>query len=128
MTEQAELENHAERAQGFNWYLLTMHDAEKGIWTIDIVTYRNTGDLLFHRGGVDGDWIRIYAETGVVEFGTYVNAIPHIGEAAFKVERTMKEFGTDARTSLMYVFKGEHLAAIRAAQDDCLGQLSREVK
>ena len=60
-------------------------ESSKGRWVIDAVTYHNRKEVLAYRGGVNGKFVCV-DEKGVVLLGTYTDAYPHIGEAAFKVE------------------------------------------
>ena len=54
-------------------------------WTLDPVHNGiNTDDYLFHRGGVNGQYIVV--EDGLATIGWYNGALPHIGEAEFQPE------------------------------------------
>ena len=54
-------------------------------WTIDPIHNGKKGrDLLAHIGGEAGEFIRI-SDGGEVSLGSYTDAVPHIGEAEFKV-------------------------------------------
>jgi hypothetical protein len=58
-------------------------------WTVDQVRLHNHGEYLFYKGGVDGIFIEVQ-RGGSVLIGEYEGAIPHIGEALFKVEHMQK--------------------------------------
>lgn len=61
-------------------------------WTLDEITYRNRGEMLFYRGGDNGQFISI-DQTGHLETGEYIGAIPHVGEATF-FPRFRKQFAS----------------------------------
>lgn len=52
-------------------------------WILDEVSYHNKGEVLAHKGGTDGVFITV--RNNVLGVGMYEGAIPHIGEACFKV-------------------------------------------
>lgn len=59
-------------------------------WTIDLVHNGLNGQwLLAYKGGTDGHFFEVTRD-GTVRIGSYEGAIPHIGEAAFKVMHTYK--------------------------------------
>lgn len=60
-------------------------------WQRDEVTLHNRGELLMYHGGEDGTYVRVYGTT--VEVGSYEGAVPHIGEAMFKL-RGKRTFDT----------------------------------
>lgn len=65
------------------WTRLTERSARG--WQLDEVTYANTGCWLLYRGGERGCYIYVTAvdDGANVTVGTYEDAVPHIGEAAF---------------------------------------------
>lgn len=58
-------------------------DRSKRGWQRDDVTLHNRGALLMYHGGEKGTYVEVDKTT--VTVGTYDGAIPHIGEAMFKV-------------------------------------------
>jgi hypothetical protein len=72
------------------WQAVT--NASKNRWTIDQVTFLNRGVILMYRGGEKGRYIQI-EKNGDTQLGTYEGAIPHIGEASFKVDWTVAPDG-----------------------------------
>lgn len=58
-------------------------------WMFDDVTYRNRGEMLWYKGGVDGVYIDVQSN-GTVSVGEYAGAIPHIGEALFQPKHSQK--------------------------------------
>lgn len=64
------------------WKNLTNNS--KNSWIEDIATSLNGRGELYYIGGVDGCFMRIMPD-GKLMVGTYEGAIPHIGEACFKI-------------------------------------------
>lgn len=74
----------------------------QGRWVKDpIHNGQGNQELLIHRGGVNGYFIRV-DRLGVVSVGSYEDALPHIGEAAFQVSGSYNvgEFKEAARRIL----------------------------
>jgi len=65
-----------------NWAAKTA--SSRTCWTVDEITRHNQGTYLIYRGGTAGNFIEI-DKTGLLELGTYEDAIPHIGDAMFRV-------------------------------------------
>jgi len=60
-------------------------ESSKQDWVLDpIHNGINTDDYLFHRGGVNGQYIVV--EDGLATIGWYNGALPHIGAAEFQPE------------------------------------------
>ncbi len=60
-------------------------EATKYGWTLDPVhNGRNGQNFLFHRGGVNGQFVEV-CDGGLIQVGNYMGAMPHIGEAMMKV-------------------------------------------
>ncbi len=58
-------------------------EASKYGWQLDPVhNGRNGQNFLFHRGGVNGQFVEV-CDGGLVTVGNYEGALPHIGEASF---------------------------------------------
>lgn len=64
------------------WKNLTNNS--KNSWIEDIATSLNGRGELYYIGGVNGCFMRIMPD-GKLMVGTYEGAIPHIGEACFKI-------------------------------------------
>ena len=60
----------------------------KHLWTVDHVQMSHDR-YLFYKGGESGHYIMV-DEDGQMTLGTYEGAIPHIGEAEFKVQHSRK--------------------------------------
>lgn len=62
-------------------------------WTEDEIFRLNGRGAMYYHGGTDGIYLQIHKE-GLVEFGKYEGAIPHIGDAMFQVlaEKQTKDF------------------------------------
>lgn len=75
------------------WLAWTLSAAAR--WTVDpIHNGRNEADLLIHKGSPEtGAFINI--RNGELSLGNYTDAVPHIGEAAFKVG-AKRQFGSNA--------------------------------
>lgn len=52
-------------------------------WVLDPVHNGANGDWLFHKGGVDGQFVNVSKGKAVI--GDYTGAYPHIGESSFRV-------------------------------------------
>lgn len=66
-----------------NWKAWT--DTTSRTWTIDPIHDGKEGrKLLAHIGGVDGKFVQV--DGGEIALGSYEGAIPHIGEASFRIE------------------------------------------
>lgn len=79
-------------------------DSSQGEWLLDpIHNGKNGQEYVFHRGGVDGQYISI--DLGVVTIGDYNGAIPHIGEASFRPLYS-SEYGSDNEACLALIYKG----------------------
>lgn len=60
-----------------------------GHWMLDEVTFHNKKEYLFFKGGENGKYINIKTD-GMIFFGSYEGAIPHIAEAIFTIEGRAK--------------------------------------
>ena len=59
-------------------------ESSKRDWTLDPVHNGQNGqDYLFHRGGVNGQFIMV--SLGLAKIGNYEGALPHIGEASLQI-------------------------------------------
>ena len=59
-------------------------------WTMDPVhDGKGDRDLLLHIGGENGKYLR-FSQDGTLEMGYYEGAVPHIGEATFRIEGQKK--------------------------------------
>jgi len=67
----------------------------KDHWRVDQIHSDQNRDLLLYIGGTNGHYAHVYLANGkaVLQVGQYEDAIPHIGEASFKIQGTRK-FGT----------------------------------
>lgn len=63
-------------------------------WNMDEVAKENRGEYFFYIGGESGRFIRIDG-TGKMDLGTYEEAVPHIGDALFRVEAS-KQYASQA--------------------------------
>jgi len=65
-------------------------EASKRTWTLDPIHNGQHGqDYLFHRGGIDGQFIEV-TPIGLIRIGNYTGAVPHIGEAMIRVHYSKK--------------------------------------
>jgi hypothetical protein len=74
----------------------------EGRWQMDLIQYANRGEYLFYKGGEDGVFVQVDA-TGKIERGTYEGALPHIGEAGFKIESEKQH--CDQKTALRNLYQ-----------------------
>jgi hypothetical protein len=67
-------------------------------WQLDpIHTDTKLGTLFAYTGGVNGNYVWVAASK--VTIGTYSGAIPHIGEAEFKIAYESREYANNAEAS-----------------------------
>lgn len=66
-----------------NWQEVTAQS--KYAWQSDPIRKLNGNGALFYTGGEDGCYMSI-DPTGLLMIGTYEGAVPHIGEACFRVK------------------------------------------
>jgi len=79
-------------------------ESSKRDWTLDPVHNGQNGqDYLFHRGGVNGQFIMV--SLGLAKIGNYEGALPHIGEASFQILHS-NEYGSDNDAFLALMHKG----------------------
>ena len=94
------------------WARFTMVNA--GHWTVDEVQLHNHGTYLFYCGypSDPSKGIFVTIDGGELETGTYEYAIPHIGEAMFKVKRSAQFVDQDA--ALKHAVEGLGLSFLLA--------------
>jgi len=69
------------------WQKVTMSSVSN--WVVDEIRLYNRGEYFFYMGGESGNFIECRAD-GTASIGTYEGAIPHIGEALFRVTHSKK--------------------------------------
>ena len=67
-----------------NWMELTKFSERR--WVLDQIRWENDGELLWYKGGVNGQYIWIFPKTDTqtcISVGEYIGAVPHIMESEF---------------------------------------------
>jgi len=64
----------------------------KDHWRVDRIHSDQNRDLLLYIGGEKGHYAHVYLANGkaALQVGQYEDAIPHIGDATFKIQGTKK--------------------------------------
>lgn len=87
------------------WKQWTRESAHR--WVVDpIHDGRDDRDLLLYIGGENGKFLR-FDNAKTLEIGSYEGAVPHIGEATFRVDGRMK-----FRSRILAVFRATEIAGM----------------
>lgn len=95
------------KAEFAAWTRVTAGSLEE--WTLDIIRWYNNKEMLLYLGGESGKFIWIHPD-GKLEMGTYEDAIPHIGEACFKITSTEQYPTREAAHFHVYEWGGKQFA------------------
>jgi hypothetical protein len=79
--------------------------ASKWEWKVDEILLANRGELLAYKGGSSGQFVQV-DKTGLVSVGSYEDAIPHIGEALFKVSNRIQIENFGAASARLFELMG----------------------
>lgn len=97
-----------------NWQKITASSSRR--WVEDAATRLNGRGLLYYSGGKSGIYMRI-TKDGVLQAGEYEGAIPHIGEALFKVKAERKCSSFDEAVTLALKAGGREFLADMFSSD-----------